>query len=813
MEPYEVFCSKIVSKLARTDWGGKYFGKPVLESWPDMEAVYLAVVEQPTDLRTILEKIYAGNVYSCSNDVLKELNLMFENALKFNSDESTFTRQMRQQFEYMRDIYVAHNFAECPNAKDNELRDKKRKEREELLKNESTSLISSDIKRMLKKLKQPRNKCILAFLDPVDTTHFADYLTVVKKPMDFGTLGVNLASSHYHKPGGLAEFIADIRLITDNCLLYNREHNPANGPLRNAAEEVRQQVEAEWAQITIQALVKRDRAKLLHDQAIETELEAALAADPNAASKTEAEINKLKSEITQRYELETQRSRNAKSKRRRDDETGVNNMVAYGDATEETRQRSISLGSELSAYSEEEILDDSDDETFSPIRNKPRQYNGVRGGAATSGVTVHDQPSYAPVESSRKRFERCMDSREYEQYVTQVKLAKEDSIKRAMEMLKEQEAILLRKQRREQREKEQLEESTRSETNGKSILSEEGILKVKSLKIALHRKKKRKEPIRDDEEEIGQVELRERMMLAWQDKVSAFRGQDSKPVDQKKSTKANENHEHVSSTPPTVMVPCIIPRDMDSLQADDSQPGVVNAASPSAPVSTGKKKGKKNKGKQVSLIYTAVCDPTITARVSQRVVDFGNQKLCFGMVILSLSTPEEDLQLTKEKEKVEQAPTTTQSCTASCKLLNGTSAPCYVPIPAKNKGKKRVPGEVSFSSPSSEGSEVFYGLLSSVSEMPPLNNGGSLVQTSPKMIFAKRFLERKKECELDETVFEFEEMSNAMSSWNLNAKFPFMTCCPEIQVRGSRPFVEIRFVSLLGALDISVDGVQILMHS
>ncbi|EGZ28621.1 hypothetical protein PHYSODRAFT_537316 [Phytophthora sojae] len=47
-----------------------------------------------------------------------------------------------------------------------------------------------------------------------------DYLQVVKEPMDLGTIRSKLGKNEYKKP---AEFARDMRLVWDNCKLYNQD--------------------------------------------------------------------------------------------------------------------------------------------------------------------------------------------------------------------------------------------------------------------------------------------------------------------------------------------------------------------------------------------------------------------------------------------------------------------------------------------------------------------------------------------------------------------------------------------------------------
>ncbi|RIB04970.1 Bromodomain-containing protein, partial [Gigaspora rosea] len=56
------------------------------------------------------------------------------------------------------------------------------------------------------------------FLEPVDTTVVTDYLTIIQKPMDFGTMRQKIDRNEY---SSIDEFKAYFALVCNNCKTYN----------------------------------------------------------------------------------------------------------------------------------------------------------------------------------------------------------------------------------------------------------------------------------------------------------------------------------------------------------------------------------------------------------------------------------------------------------------------------------------------------------------------------------------------------------------------------------------------------------------
>ena len=67
-----------------------------------------------------------------------------------------------------------------------------------------------------------RNQSAWIFAEPVnaEAVNIPDYYTIVKQPMDFGTIKTKLKESQY---GSIDQFCADMDLVFYNCRLYNGE--------------------------------------------------------------------------------------------------------------------------------------------------------------------------------------------------------------------------------------------------------------------------------------------------------------------------------------------------------------------------------------------------------------------------------------------------------------------------------------------------------------------------------------------------------------------------------------------------------------
>jgi bromodomain-containing factor 1 len=96
----------------------------------------------------------------------------------------------------------------------------------------------------VKELKKNKYRDInYPFLEPVDVValNIPDYLGIVKRPMDLSTIEKKLIKGVYDST---EEFEDDIRLMFNNCYLYN----PASLPVNKMGHQLERVFDEKWAQ-------------------------------------------------------------------------------------------------------------------------------------------------------------------------------------------------------------------------------------------------------------------------------------------------------------------------------------------------------------------------------------------------------------------------------------------------------------------------------------------------------------------------------------------------------------------------------------
>ena len=108
-----------------------------------------------------------------------------------------------------------------------------------------------------------------AFNTPVDVVklNILDYFTIIKHPMDLGTIDRKIALGAY--PGPL-EFVADVRLTFSNAMTYN----PPGNDFHTMADTLDKFFEVRWKAIE-KKLLKTDAPPMLNKSAVHGDVDTA----------------------------------------------------------------------------------------------------------------------------------------------------------------------------------------------------------------------------------------------------------------------------------------------------------------------------------------------------------------------------------------------------------------------------------------------------------------------------------------------------------------------------------------------------------
>ena len=266
--PQEPDCKKLVERIMK-DERALSFNAPF-----DYAAAglldYPKVVKKPMDFLTIKKKLTAHG-YPDLDAFVEDMELVFSNCLLYNKDQSpefpirTWCEELREKFRQLLDK-LKKKHAE---------KDSKRAQREGESpggKGKRSTLPKAFLLKVLEELSNlPASK---DFRTPVPWKELGldDYLDIVKNPMDLQTVRRKLTGNKYSTS---EEFASDVRLVFNNCLLYNPEENPEY-PIRTwakelleffergykeALNEVKEKAEKEAEKARLKALKKKKKPK------------------------------------------------------------------------------------------------------------------------------------------------------------------------------------------------------------------------------------------------------------------------------------------------------------------------------------------------------------------------------------------------------------------------------------------------------------------------------------------------------------------------------------------------------------------------
>ena len=226
--------SKILTSIKKHKSSG-FFLLPV-----DTKAApgYTEVIKKPMDLGTVTIQLKEGKYdYSESasiatrskavNEFASDMRLIWNNCMTYNAPGSAIyesAKELGDTFEKMFESNFKDEFSRYltrPKRKAVDSQDENGTDKSESVRDLRYSKILTSIK---------KHKSSGFFLLPVDTKAAPGYTEVIKKPMDLGTVTVQLKEGKYDysesasiatRSKAVNEFASDMRLIWNNCMTYN----------------------------------------------------------------------------------------------------------------------------------------------------------------------------------------------------------------------------------------------------------------------------------------------------------------------------------------------------------------------------------------------------------------------------------------------------------------------------------------------------------------------------------------------------------------------------------------------------------------
>ncbi|KAI8974697.1 Bromodomain-containing protein [Pilobolus umbonatus] len=251
---------------------------------------YPKIIKHPMDLSTVDRKLNSGE-YDTVEDFIADIRLVFNNCFKFNGPEamismlcqnveSAFEKSLRQMPPSKGTTNTPRSITPLHEDEPEKIKKKKtpiaspvhtdqpikvrRISEDGRPKREIHPPPSKDYPETMTKRRNPRKNDIqmryclqtlkelkknkyrdinYPFLVPVDVValNIPDYVDIVKHPMDLATIERKLNEGDYEEP---EEFEDDIRLMFNNCYLYN----PPSLPVHKMGRDLEKVFDEKWAQ-------------------------------------------------------------------------------------------------------------------------------------------------------------------------------------------------------------------------------------------------------------------------------------------------------------------------------------------------------------------------------------------------------------------------------------------------------------------------------------------------------------------------------------------------------------------------------------
>ncbi|KAG1446673.1 hypothetical protein G6F46_009442 [Rhizopus delemar] len=229
------YCSAILKTLKKHRDAGPFLDPvdPIRLNIPD----YFQVIKQPMDLSTVDQKLQK-NQYKSVNAFVADVRLIFQNCMQYNGTDSTIAvlcRNLKAAFEKclrgMPPAAEEKRIEHDPIFDDFDVYDSSQQK-------ETHSMRSCF--QILNHLKAQKHLSF-PFLYPVDPValNIPDYPSIVKHPIDLSTIETKLNQNAYDSPHA---FAADIKLMFNNCYLYNAPELP----IYDVAKELEAIFDRQW---------------------------------------------------------------------------------------------------------------------------------------------------------------------------------------------------------------------------------------------------------------------------------------------------------------------------------------------------------------------------------------------------------------------------------------------------------------------------------------------------------------------------------------------------------------------------------------
>ncbi|CAB3979442.1 transcription initiation factor TFIID subunit 1 isoform X2 [Paramuricea clavata] len=182
---------------------------------------YYKIVMNPMDLQTIKENIRKG-LYRSREEFLQDTNLLYSNCVLYNGDKHSLTEVAKKITDLAKQMI---------DEKEEEITQIE-KDINPLLSDDPQTGFSWMLENVIMHIKASADTW--PFHRAVSAKNVPDYYEIVKQAMDLEKLRSRVLDHFYRNR---EEFMADVNLILNNCILYNGDEHPFSSTCRNMVKK------------------------------------------------------------------------------------------------------------------------------------------------------------------------------------------------------------------------------------------------------------------------------------------------------------------------------------------------------------------------------------------------------------------------------------------------------------------------------------------------------------------------------------------------------------------------------------------------